>query len=516
MRDLLLRLERDSDVSLRDQLIAQLREAVLSGGLEVGHRLPPTRQLAAELGLARLTVVDCYEQLVAEGYLQARVGAGTFVALATPSAPSGPVVCAHAPVALHASAWARRLRAEPPPSVPAGGRPEFDFRPGVGAWDQFAVERWLELSEDVWREASADDLWYGDPLGPLPLRKALCSWLGRSRAVRSSPDQVAITTGAQQAVALLARLVLDPGDTACLENPGYPRTRDLLLSEGVRLHALEVDAHGVQPESLPASAALVQVTPSHQYPLGGTLPIARRLALLDWARTAGTLIVEDDYDGELALGGHRLPSLQGLDQAGCVAYVGTFSKALFPSLRLGFVVLPPSLVDGFRRARAQTERQPPWHEAATLARFIESGEFERHVARLRRVYRERRDVLFASLAAELGESVRVGPCETGAHVTLRLPGQCDDELLVRRLEDAGVGAAALSSYYVRAPEAGLVLGFGGISTSVIPLGVHRLAEVLLPRRSGTRPGNPPPLASSSRSTPRSVRGRRSSATAPLA
>jgi GntR family transcriptional regulator/MocR family aminotransferase len=478
--DLLLRLERHSAVPLRDQLYHQLREAIVAGRLRRGDRLPPTRQLAAELSVARLTVVDVYDQLLAEGYAQARQGAGTFVAisLAEGGSPDGTATQTAPP---RLSRWGKQLvdlvpgdevtRTEP-------NRPRYDFRPGVGAWEQIAWARWRRLSAALWNEAGAGDLWYGEPFGPLALRRAIAGWVARGRAVRCTPDQIAITNGAQQAVSLLARLVVEPGDVVAVEDPGYKRAQLSFRVEGARLAPVPVDAEGLRVGSLPPDARIVHVTPSHQYPLGVTLPIERRLALLGWARERDALIVEDDYDGELHLEGHRLESLQGLDGGSRVAYVGTLSKALFPSLRLGFVVLPPGLVEPFRRLRFAHDRQPPWHEAAVLARFIEEGELERHVHRLRRLYRDRRDALFRAIDRVFGDRARVGPCETGGHVAVRLPPGVDDVALCAKAAERGVAVSPLSTYFLTAPRPGLVIGLGGVDARLIRPGIEILAELL--------------------------------------
>jgi len=488
--DLLLRLDRHGGRSIREQLADQIREAVLTGRLKRGDRLPPTRRLADEIGVSRLTIVESYDQLLAEGYLEARRGSGTYVAVSSgeavesargvdqPSEAGDAVTGQGRP---ERSAWATRLeRMVPDAEIPTddAAPPAYDFRPGVGAWEELAWARWRRISAGVWRDATRPDLWYADPFGPASLRAVLVDWLGRSRAVRCGPEQVAITNGAQQAFALLTRIVLDQGDVACVEDPGYPRVRSALRAEGAVLHPLPVDRDGARTDALPARARIVHVTPSHQYPLGPTLSLPRRLELLSWARATGALIVEDDYDGELHLEGHRLPSLQGLDGGQRVAYVGTLSKALFPSLRLGFVVLPPHLVETFRPARFVLDRQPPWHEAVTVARFVESGDLERHVHRLRRVYRERRDTLRESLAEAFGDAIEIGPCETGGHLAIILPPGTDDRALVDAARSCGVGASPLSSFYLAEGRPGLVLGFGGIAANHISEGVRRLARAM--------------------------------------
>lgn len=479
--DVLLRVERDGAMPIREQVYGQLRAAIVAGQVRQGDRLPPSRRLAAELGVARLTVVESYEQLVAEGYAEARQGSGTFVAVSF--APGGAGDATRRRSADRGgegvrplSAWAERLAGLAPPFEPAaaGPVPEFDFRPGVGAWSAIAWARWRRLAADVWRDAAGPDLWYGDPLGPLRLRRALASWLARSRAVRCRAEQIAITSGSLGAVSILARLLLDPGDAVCLEEPGYARARLALEAAGAAIRPIPVDAAGLRVDALPRAAKLVYVTPSHQYPLGVTLTLARRHALLAWARSTGALVVEDDYDGELHLAGHRLESLQGLDGGESVAYVGTFSKSLFPSLRLGYVVLPPWLVEPFAAARGVLDRHPPVHEALVLARFVESGEFERHVHRLRRLYRHRRDTLERALRAAAPSSWTIGPCEAGGHLTVRLPAGADDTAIVGRAARNGAALAPLSAFCLGEPQPGLVFGFGGVEAERITEGVRRI------------------------------------------
>ena len=517
--DLLLRLDRTaSGDGLTRQIYSQLRAAILEGRLRAGDRLPPSRDLARDLGVARLTVATAYEWLSAEGYVYGRVGAGTFVAVvfAEPSLPEPPSLQptpAETPApqpATHSapefasapraplSTWARRIATIPLAGVSSAASSvcEWDMRPSVGAADAFPWARWRRIVG--WPDPLAGDAPLADGpnlaaastwdglLGPLETREAIAAWLRRSRAVRCQPEQILVAGSVQQMLALLARLLIEPGQQLLVEDPSYVGFHAAFLAEGATLTGMPVDAQGVRVETLPAPEALggadaprlAIVTPSHQYPTGVTLSLERRLALLEWARRAGVALVEDDYDGDLRLEGQPLEALRGLDDHDEVIYLGTFAKALYPAVRLGFAVLPHWLIEPVARARAASDRHPAWRDAMAVARFIEAGELERHLARMRRLYRARRDALIAALHEHLGDQVAIGPADAGIHLLARLPDGVDDLALAEAASRHGIACMPLSPHYQRAPQPGLLLGFGGMPEERLAEGVRQLAPLV--------------------------------------
>jgi GntR family transcriptional regulator/MocR family aminotransferase len=525
--DLLITLDRSGEAAegLTRQIYAQVRQAILSGRLRAGDRLPPSRALAQELDVARLTVATAYDWLRAEGYVSGRVGAGTFVApvfegyapverdeaeaRATErvSAPARPATTAegHEPLRPALTEWARRIQAIP--LIGAGSLDggmdggmdgaEFDFRPSIGAADLFPWARWrrivawqdtadplAELRTQARERAARAGRWDA-LLGPLETRAAIAAWLRRSRAVRCDPDQLLIASSVQQVLALLARLLVEPGQPLLVEDPSYIGFHAAFLAEGAALRGIPVDESGIRVEALPepgtsgelASARLLIVTPSHQYPTGVTLSLERRMALIEWARRAGATLVEDDYDGDLRLEGQPLEALRGLDERDEVIYLGTFAKALYPAARLAFAALPRWLIEPVARARAASDRHPAWRDALAIARFIEAGELERHLARVRRVYRGRRDALVAALHAELGDIAQVGPAEAGIHLLATLPAGTDDVALTVQARARGLAIAPLSQHYQAQARPGLLLGFGAMSEERLTEGVRRLAPL---------------------------------------
>ncbi len=515
--DLLMHLDRSvSGDGLTRQIYTQLRAAILDGRLRAGDRLPPSRDLARDLGVARLTVATAYEWLGAEGYVYGRVGAGTFVAavfaepalpvtasaprphhISPPRSDSAPAI-QEPPVPL--SSWARRIATIPLAGIsPAESAAcMWDMRPSVGAADAFPWARWRRtvgwpdpLAGDappasaVLSAATASTYWDA-LLGPLETREAIAAWLRRSRAVRCQPEQVLVAGSVQQMLALLARLLIEPGQQLLVEDPSYVGFHAAFLAEGAVLAGMPVDEHGLRVEALPAhergmdgaAPRLAIVTPSHQYPTGVTLTLERRVALLEWARRAGVVLVEDDYDGDLRLEGQPLEALRGLDDRDEVIYLGTFAKALYPAVRLGFAVLPHWLIEPVARARAASDRHPAWRDAMAVARFIEAGELERHLARMRRLYRGRRDALTAALREHLDDLITIGPADAGIHLLARLPNGVDDVALVDAAQRHSIACMPLSPHYQGSARPGLLLGFGGMSEARLAEGVRRLAPLV--------------------------------------
>jgi len=403
------------------RLVDALREAILSGGLVTGTRLPSSRLLAGQLRIARGTVVAAYEELVSEGYCEARVGAGTFVAVTSPPRRLPP------PAAdARLSTWGRRLPVRP--AFPESEHAPFDFRSGLAQqpFPDTALARALRRAAECITDAAGA----GDPAGSLRLRQALVHHLGRTRGLRADPEQVIVVSGSQQGIDLATRLLLDPGDRACIEDPGYPRARAVFTALGAEILPVPVDSGGLITSALPADGArMVYVTPSHQYPTGAVLTPERRLALVDWAAQPDAWVLEDDYDSEFRYAGPPLPCLQGLDHAGRCLYVGSVSKLLHPALRAGYLVVPPALIPATIEAKRTLDQATTPLLQEALADLFETGEVERHLRRALRLYRRRRAHMLAALAGGLGPGVRIWPVSGGLHIYVEAPGIPGDAVL---------------------------------------------------------------------------------------
>ncbi|MFJ1758759.1 PLP-dependent aminotransferase family protein [Amycolatopsis sp. NPDC088138] len=452
------------DLSVR--IYRQLRDAVLDGRLRAGERLPPTRELARRLAVSRNTVAVAYDRLTADGFLTGRVGAGTFVCAELPArakprkAPSG---ARPQPKAV----W----RSLPPPVAPATQVPEYDFRVGIPDAELFPLETWRRFLARELRDAA----WfahYVDPAGHPGLRAAIARHVGVSRSVRAGADDVLVTQGAQQALDLLCRVLLEPGDRVAVEEPGYRLAKLLFASHGAEVVGVPVDGEGLDVAALPPRTRLVYVTPSHQFPLGTPMSLARRTALLAWAERADAVIVEDDYDSEFRFSDRPLEPLQSLDRDGRVAYVGSFSKTLLPMLRLGFLVAPASLRDALRHARQLSDWHGDLPAQAALARFIDEGLFARHIRRATKVYAERHERITSTLERVFAGRLRVVPSAAGLH----LCALSDDDLepVAARASLAGAEVQTLSDLCGGFPEQGLVLGYGAIPLDRINEGLAAL------------------------------------------
>jgi len=462
---------------LSRQLVQAMRNAVARGDLKPGESLPSTRALAEALGVSRGTVVDAFEQLVAEGVFAAQHGAGTRVAALAPAfVPRHP---ARTGMRLPAAAQAFAAIANEFKALP-----QVPFAVSVPAGAAAPNEAWRKLGNRLRAGGSAAPAGYGEPQGALPLREAIADYLRRSRSVRCDASQVVITTGTQQGLFLACQVLLGPADAVWVENPAYRGITAILESIGPRerIVRVPVDEEGIDVEAgiaLARHASAAFVTPSHQYPLGMPLSMARRKALLAWAETRQAWVVEDDYDSELRYAGHPFPSLQGLAPER-VVYLGTFSKILYPSLRLGYAVVPDALVDAFVGARVLMDRHPPTADQHVLAAFIAEGHLDRHIRRVRGVHAERRAFVIDTLQRLLPvELARLQPSDQGMHLVLWLSSGIDDREVARRAGVAGVAVRALSPTYAggRGP-AGLVLGFGGFGDREIDVAAQRLADVI--------------------------------------
>lgn len=453
---------------LARQLYRALRERILDGRLAGGARLPASRDLARLLDISRNTVTRALDQLYAEGYVEGRVGAGTYVAALASSRPE-PRNTATDPTPSAAMAYLRDQHLPPPP----GGAPRA-FRIGVPAFDLFPFDTWARLQARFWRRPPAACLGYGDPAGDPRLRELVAAYLRSSRGLNCAPEQVVITCGAQQAIGLCAQLLVRPGDRVAIENPGYRAAGHAFAVAGAELHGVAVDGEGLDTRELAAieRCRLAYVTPSHQYPTGVTLSLARRLELLEWAEREGGWIVEDDYDGEYRYSGVPLAPLAALDRQGRVLYVGTFCKITFPALRLGYLVLPPALVEPFARRRALDMRHSEIGTQAVMAEFIAAGHFQRHVRRMRQAARARRDALLQGWP-EVPGCAPLPAVEAGLHLCVPVAGVARERELLSAAHAAGVEMNGLSDYWLEGQatrervRAGLVLGFAAVPEAQI-------------------------------------------------
>ena len=453
------------------RLLEALREAILSGRIGAGVRLPSSRLLATQLKVSRGTVVAAYDELVSEGYCEARVGAGTFVAIAPPAPPP-----ARPAGDLRLSAWARRLRPRDDDTSEADGD-AFDFRSGLAREPFPATALTRALRRAAERVANSPGA--GDPAGSPRLRRALVSYLGPARGLRADPSQVIVVNGSQQGIDLASRLLLDPGDRVCMENPGYPRSRAIFEALGARLVPAPVDDAGIVTGALPEDGgALLYVTPSHQYPTGGVLAPERRLQLLAWAEALGVWLLEDDYDSEFRYIGPPLPCLQGLDRAGRCIYVGSLSKLLHPALRLGYIVVPPALVPAAVEVkRAMDMATSPLIQEA-VAELFESGEIARHLRRALRAYRRRRAHLVAALAGGLGPGVRVWPVSGGLHVYVEAPEIPPERFFPQARARRLLLVDAADCWLGPAGGTRLIVWFSRIPVERIAPGIQALREAL--------------------------------------
>jgi len=470
---------------LVEQLYGSLREAILSGQLRPGARLPATRVLAQEIGVSRNTAVSAFEQLAMEGYLNARIGSGTRVASSLPDellsvrAHCEPRCTVNSGIRL--SQRGRDLASSPVRILSVPGRPR-PFASGHPDVTEFPLNIWSTLAARRWRSGSRDLLTYGDPAGYRPLREAIADYVRTARAVRCETEQIVIVSGSQQAIDLLARLLLDSGDVVLVEDPGYLGARFAFRAAGACVIPLPVDDEGADINDVRHNRRRIRlafVTPSHQYPLGVTMTLQRRLALLEWARQQDAFILEDDYDSDYRYRARPLPSLQGLDNARRVIYMGSFSKTILPSLRLGFLVLPGNLVAPFRRARAVLDGHSPTPYQAVLADFIVEGHFARHIRRMRSLYEERQSALVEAVHRDLNGLLEVSRSDGGMHLVGWLPPGISDRGASRVAETHDVYASPLSACaFGRLKRGGLLLGFAAFSPRHIHEGVRRLAAAL--------------------------------------
>lgn len=478
-----LRLDPASPKPLSVQLASALREMILSGGLRAGDRLPATRTVAADLGVSRTTVIEAFARMAEEGLVDSRTGAGTFVSQAlldhrpiVPSRAGGSAAPARPPRLSRAMAERTATFRERLPHQPRA------FTTAMPAFDAFPMALWSRHVAKHWRAHRNVVMGYGEARGYMPLRRAIAAHLRANRAIACEAEEVLIVNGAQHGFQLIAAILLDPGDAAWFENPGAIGARNCFAAAGARLVPVPVDEAGLDVEEGLRRAPdfrLAFVTPSHQQPLGSTMSLQRRLAMLAAAERADAWVVEDDYDGEFCYGGRPPPTLKSIDRAGRVIYVGTFSKTLFPALRLGYMVVPPGLVDAFARIMNAFSPGVASNPQAVVADFMDEGHFAAHIRRMRRLYAERYETLREAGRRKLAGLLDMRPTDTGLHTVGLLRGRLSDAQATERAWAHDITVVPLSRFCLEPIEPnGLVLGFSGVRPREIEAGVDVLASVL--------------------------------------
>lgn len=482
--------DKNSGEPLYRQIYDTIRKTILNGELKAGTQLPATRQLSEQLGVSRMTVVNAYEQLFAEGYLEGKIGAGTFVASQLPeellqspvgSKKTGDMI--EEKRVLKLSEYGKRVSkfnfCDVLPQT--AGKP-VPFQNGLTAIEEFPFEIWSKIAAKFYRQPPSRFLGYGEPAGYRPLRNAIVEHLASARGVNCTVEQVIITNGAQQALDLISRVLLDSSDKVWIEEPGYPEARDVFSAVGAEVVSVPVDDEGLNFSGLEEenlAARLVYVTPSHQYPLGVTMSLARRLKLLEWACLNNALIIEDDYNSEYRYQGRPLASLQGLDREGRVIYVGTFSKTIFPALRLGCMVVPRDLIEIFSLARVLGDWHSPLFEQAILSEFIAEGHFARHLRRMRSLYEKRQQALVEEVKKQLAGKILIEKSDAGMHLIGWLPEDVSDREISKKAFEIGLNVKAVSAYCRGGQKRnGLMLGYTAFNEKQIREGVRKLASIL--------------------------------------
>jgi GntR family transcriptional regulator/MocR family aminotransferase len=457
-----------------------MRQAILGGALGAGERLPSTRDLAEQLGISRTVVVLAYEHLLAEGFIAGRGGSGTYVSdgLAGNVAPGTRKLAR-----LRLSRYGNAVTGSSMETVDTPRQwtvaPRYNFMYERSDLETFPFAMWRRMLLRQARKGSTRQFDYGSALGNMDLRVAIGAHLRRLRAVVCDPSEVIVVNGSQQALDLVMRVLVDPGDAVAIEDPHYDGVREALRATGARLRPVPVDREGLDPALIPDDAGIVFVTPSHQFPTGAILPLDRRLALLKWARQRNAVIVEDDYDGEFHYGGRPLESLQGLDREGRIIYIGTFSRTVFPALRIGYLIAPASLVPAFTAAKWLSDLHSASLEQQTLAEFIAGGMYERHLRRLRRRNTARRTALLDAVQKYLGDRVEVTGEGAGTHVVLWPRKHVSEKAVVATAAKRGVGIYGIEHCFLRRPSRpGFLLGYARLTELEIREGIRLLGEVL--------------------------------------
>jgi GntR family transcriptional regulator / MocR family aminotransferase len=483
--------DKNKSWPLYQQIYEAIRTSILSGEFSSKMRLPATRALARDLGVSRITIINAYEQLLAEGYLEGQAGAGTFVASRLPDELLQTIkkkssnriqTETKSNIPLNLSPFGEKLLLQDLESVRVQTK-FLPFQNGLTAVEHFPFEIWSRIASKFYRNPPRSILGYGDPQGFLPLREAVAGHLKSARGVNCSAEQVVITSGAQQALDLVGRIFLSEKDLFLIEEPCYLEARNSFSATGAGIVPVAVDEEGFNVSKIPQSAEkskLVYVTPSHQYPLGITMTLARRLELLEWARAKNAWIIEDDYNSEFRYSGRPLPSLQGLDKSGRVIYIGTFSKTIFPALRIGCAVVPTELVKIFSTARALTDAHSPLINQAILAEFIMEGHFARHVRKMRQLYEARQEILLSEAKKNLAGMIEMKKSPAGMHLIGWLAENFDEEKIVAEAAAENIKLSTISSYYLHnSPHKGFSFGYTAFDESQIKEAISKLRTILL-------------------------------------
>jgi len=462
------------------QVYAGLRKAILNGTLTAGERLPSTRDLAEQLGISRTVVLLAYEHLLAEGFVTGRCGSGTYVAEGLRAGvQTKEKKQAKVRLSRFGQAAADVVGEVDSPGRRASPKMRYDFAYGRSDIATFPFAMWRRILMRHARMAPVREFDYGPASGSMELREAICAHLRRSRGVVCEPAEVIVVNGSQQALDLIARVLVERGDRVAIEDPHYDGMREVLRAAGAQLVPVAVDRDGIDPAKLPENAGLVFVTPSHQFPTGAILPLARRLALLAWARRKNAVIVENDHDGEFHYEGRPVESMQGLDSEGRIVYIGTFSRTIFPALRIGYLIAPKSLAPAFRATKWLNDLHSASLEQQTLAEFIRCGMYERYLRRLRRKNSGRREALLEAIERHLGGRVEVTGEGSGAHVVLWPKRRIAEKTIVAQAAAKGVGVYGVGHCFLTRPSrVGVVLGYSRMNEREIREGIRLLGEVL--------------------------------------
>jgi GntR family transcriptional regulator/MocR family aminotransferase len=477
-------IDRDNAKPLHRQVYDGYREAILRGDLAPGQKIPSSREMASEMRVSRFPVLHAYAQLQAEGYFESQVGSGTFISATLPeqmmSSEQGVDSLERAPSGLRPVAKRNALYPKFPRNSPLRGWGAFGLHQPDS--NQFPFQLWSDLANRHSRNPCSTSLQRVDPMGLQRFRVEICRYLRTARSVKCDPEQIMVVSGSQQALDIATRVLLNPGDAVLVEEPGYTLEKIVLAAAGCRIQLVPVDEEGmnIAGAAKHKGAKAAFVTPSHQFPLGTTMSATRRLLLLNWAQSTGAWVIEDDYDSEYRFDTRPIASLQGLDVNSRVIYIGTFSKMLFPSLRVGYIVVPRDLVPLFEAVRFVTDIFPPYLYQEMLADFIEGGHLAQYIRKMRRIYGERRSVLVECIRAEFGDLLTVHGAPAGMHVSVSLPKGFNDLEICERAAAQKLLLWPLSRYYGgKRPVHGFVLGFGSTTTEQIPGAVRQMRALVL-------------------------------------